>query len=219
MSGAHRPPARALFDIAQQPQLLQAQRHAASHHHHVGIEDVEHVAQPDDDRANCCLDHLQGHVVASRGGGEHRLAGQHCVGLVGPLQRRSRRGVPQSGLGRASDGSAGCQGLEASAVAAGARRRVGPQINRHVPDFAGRAHCAGEHLSPVDDARAHAGAEGYENQCPGRSVLGPDRSTGAVVVLAQGRQVGVVAHPDRRAQHRLPERGQRDPVEGRQIGR
>ena len=219
MTGAHRPPPRAVFDLAQQAQLLQAEGHAAAHHHHVGIEDVEHVAQPDDDRAHRGFYHLQGHVVAPRGGGEYCLAGQRRVGFVGPLQRRAGGGVSQTGLGRSGDGGAGRQCFEAAAVAARTGRRVGTQINGHVPNFASRSHRAGEHLSSVDDPRSDAGAEGYENQRSRRRVLRSHRPSGPVIILAQGRQVGIVAHPNRRAQQWLPKRGQHDPVQGRQVGR
>ena len=88
-----------------------------------------------------------------------------------------------------------------------------------MPYLAGGAHRSGEHIAPVNNTSPYAGAEGYIHQSAGRPVVRRSSASRAVIILAQGGQVGVVAHPHRHTQRRFPAGGQRHAVEGRQVGR
>ena len=137
-------------------------------------------------------DHLAGDGLDVAGDGQERLG----LGVVG---LRTRPGV-------AHEGPTARVLLEASALAAPAQPTVGNHAD--VADLGRGAEATAHHHAPMDDAAAHAGADGDEQQVVG--VL-----AGAEAVLAPGRGVGVVLDDDREVDQLADGLGQRfvDPVD------
>ena len=219
MGGTHRSAPHFVLNPPQQAQRLQPLRYPAAQYHHIRVEQVQHIAQADNHIPDGGVQRLYGDGIALPGGGEHPFGGNRRPGFMRLLQGRTGGGLGQPRPGGPRDSRAGSQRLQAAPVPAGAGRGVGAGVNGHMSNLAGAAAGPDQHCAIVDNAGAHPGAEGDINQRARRLAFRERGPTGAVVALAQGGQVGVVAHPNRMPQHRGPQVGQPGAVKSRQIGR